>query len=116
MEYLTELQRIGAVVDLWHWAVSMWWTWEMNRRTTSNPVTLTSKLATVPEDGCASFVVTLCCTFSNGSDWRGRVSHGCAAKGESTTASLATIASAPAIWSPSKVSMELPRWRRSRSV
>ena len=29
-------------------------------------MTLTIRLATVADDGCASRVVTLCCTFSNG--------------------------------------------------
>ena len=33
-------------------------------------MTLTIKLATVADDGCASRVVTLCCTFSNGRVYR----------------------------------------------
>jgi hypothetical protein len=71
MEYLTKLQRIWAIVDLCGAWVSKGETlW--SGHTTSIPVTLTRRLATVPEDGCASFVVTWCCTFWNGRDWKRR--------------------------------------------
>jgi hypothetical protein len=81
MENLAELQRIRAVVDLRHIAVCDDGHKEVeHERTTNIPVTLTRRLATAPEDGCASFVVTLCCTF-----WNGRVTN------------FSTIAAAPAV-------------------
>jgi len=72
MEHLGELQWVRTVVDLEDGAMD-------NKKgpglmicsvllTTSTPVTFTMSDATVGEEGCASRVVTLCCTFWKGND------------------------------------------------
>jgi hypothetical protein len=85
--------------------------------TTSTPVTFTMSDATVGEEGCASRVVTLCCTFWKGND--------CTANGvrvrsvratelfregmEMLTASFSMTAAVPWICVPSKVSIDASR-------
>lgn len=66
MEDLTEVQGVWAVIDLDH-STSRSDRFDQNeiRRTMSKPVTFTTMLGMVGEDGCASSVVTWCCTFAN---------------------------------------------------
>lgn len=71
VEDLAKLQGVGAVVNL---CVCMNFRDVTERerkkeRTINKPVTLTIRLAVLGEDGCASKVVTLCCTFAKGSSW-----------------------------------------------
>jgi hypothetical protein len=80
MEHLRELQWVLAVVDLYRRRV-MSANQCKNKRgdlrsvlTMSRPVTFTMSDATDVEEGCASRVVTLCCTFWKGND--------CVAKGD----------------------------------
>lgn len=67
LEDLTELERVCVVVDLVDKSTIALRTHTRGELTSSSPVTLTIILAISGDDGCASKVVTLCTTFSNGS-------------------------------------------------
>jgi hypothetical protein len=80
MEHLRELQWVRAVVDLDRRRAGDEGQCKKKSprgdlrsvRTTSRPVTFTMSDATDGEDGCASSVVTLCCTFWKGNDCAAR--------------------------------------------
>ena len=74
LEDLAELQRGGAVVNLGDGlSIHDYFPNPCTQGcvailTTKRPVTLTIMLAIEGDEGCASRVVILCCTFSNGRD------------------------------------------------